>query len=362
MAREAIERPSKFGWLCSYTPIEILVAAGFKPIRLDAGDKLLHKANPHIYQLLCPYIRAVFDAALGDDFGPLHGVVFMKCCDAMLRLYDLWKVHLPVQKTYVLPLPKIQSAESIDYLARALGHFAHTLGEDFGHPVGEDALRSAIADYNRLRSSVQSLYQFRLKKPQSMPYSELRLRIGEWLSIAPSEALMDVERLLVALNDIQSEESNPESHVLLSSSTLDQISLIRLIEEAGMTVVADDHCSGLRHFDDLVLEEGDLYLNLAKRYLERWPCARMQSDPSHLKKLVQEVERTNAKGVIYVGLKYCDQAGFEVPRIQAQLKERDIPFLYIENDYTAVGLGQLKVRIEAFAEMLKEDFLYAKDL
>jgi benzoyl-CoA reductase/2-hydroxyglutaryl-CoA dehydratase subunit BcrC/BadD/HgdB len=27
--------------------------------------------------------------------------------------------------------------------------------------------------------------------------------------------------------------------------------------------------------------------------------------------------------------------------------------LYIENDYTASGLGQLKVRIEAFAEMLR---------
>jgi benzoyl-CoA reductase/2-hydroxyglutaryl-CoA dehydratase subunit BcrC/BadD/HgdB len=63
-----------------------------------------------------------------------------------------------------------------------------------------------------------------------------------------------------------------------------------------------------------------------------------------------------ANGVIYVGLKYCDQSGFELPRLQTRLRERHVPFLYIEHDYTATGLAQLKVRIEAFAEMLSNEF------
>jgi benzoyl-CoA reductase/2-hydroxyglutaryl-CoA dehydratase subunit BcrC/BadD/HgdB len=81
----------------------------------------------------------------------------------------------------------------------------------------------------------------------------------------------------------------------------------------------------------------------------------MQSDPSHFGRVIDEVDRTGSEGVIYVALKYCDHSGFDVPRIQAQLKEKDIPMLYIENDYTVSGLGQLKVRIEAFAEMLREE-------
>ena len=81
----------------------------------------------------------------------------------------------------------------------------------------------------------------------------------------------------------------------------------------------------------------------------------MQADPSHLQRLVQEIDAKGANGVIYVALKYCDQSSFEVPLLQTNLKERHVPLLYIENDYTASGLGQLKVRIEAFAEMFTEE-------
>jgi len=345
----------RFGWLCSYTPVEILVAAGSIPTRLDAGDMFLTETNPHIYQLMCPYVRAVFGAAQKDRFEPLDGVVFMKCCDAMLRLYDLWKAHLPDHKAYILPLPKIQSKEAKKYFADAIGRFSDRLGRDLGVSITEDALRKAVSDVNRLRSAVQRLYRLRLEKPGSMAYTRLRLLIRQWLSRSPAQALKEAEKELKDLQGKPAEASPPSARVLVASSTLDQLQIIEMIEQAGMTVVADDHCGGLRHFDGLVREEGDLFLNLAERYLMRWPCSRMYSDPSHFERVIDEVEGSGAEGVIYVALKYCDHSGLDVPRIQARLKEKDIPMLYIENDYTVGGLGQLKVRIEAFAEMLREE-------
>lgn len=349
------ESDMRFGWLCSYTPVEILVAAGSIPTRLDAGDMFLSTTNPYIYQLICPYVRAVFGAAQKESFDPLEGVVFMKCCDAMLRLYDLWKAHLPNQKVYILPLPKIQSREARKYFADAIRRFSDSLDRDLGVSITEDALRKAVSDVNKLRSAVQRLYRMRLGKPGSMAYSRLRLLIRQWLSRHPAQALREVEKELKDLEGKPAEASPPSARVLVASSTLDQLQIIEMIEQAGMTVVADDHCNGLRHFDGLVREEGDLFLNLAERYLMRWPCSRMQSDPSHFGRVIDEVDGTGAEGVIYVALKYCDHSSFDAPRIRAQLKEKDIPMLYIENDYTASGLGQLKVRIEAFAEMLREE-------
>lgn len=129
-----------------------------------------------------------------------------------------------------------------------------------------------------------------------------------------------------------------------------------MVEEAGITIVADDLCSGARHFDHMVPENEDPYLSLAKGYLDRWPCPRMQAEPSHIQRLIQEFERADANGMIHVGLKYCDQSGYDLPRLQAWFRERRIPFLSLENDYTASVLGQLKVRIEAFAEILKGEF------
>jgi benzoyl-CoA reductase/2-hydroxyglutaryl-CoA dehydratase subunit BcrC/BadD/HgdB len=349
------ESNMRFGWLCSYTPVEILVAAGSIPTRLDAGDMFLSETNPHIYQLMCPYVRTVFGAAQKESFAPLEGVVFMKCCDAMLRLYDLWKAHLPDQKAYILPLPKIQSKEAIKYFADAIRRFTESLARDLGVSITENALRRAVSDVNKLRSALQGLYRMRLEKPGSMTYARLRLLIRQWLSRPPAEALKGVEKELKDLQEKPAEAFPPSPRVLVASSTLDQIQIIEMIEQAGMTVVADDHCSGLRHFDGLVREEGDLFLNLAERYLLRWPCSRMHSDPSHCRRVIDEVVGSGAEGVIFVALKYCDHSGLDVPPIQAQLKEKDIPMLYIENDYTVGGLGQLKVRIEAFAEMLREE-------
>ena len=355
MGKQAVKDRRRFGWLCSYTPIEILMAAGFVPTRLDAGELPSPKPNPHIYQLLCPYVRSVFDGAQKNHFGPLQGVVFMKCCDAMFRLYDLWQAHLKDMSSYVLPLPKVRSNASVTYFSKTLRRFADRLANDTGTSISDSSLGKAIAELNRLREAVQELYKVRQANPQSLAYSKLRLLIREWLSMDPVRALKGVEEALEELKRSRSVSSHMEANVLISSSTLDQIGLIRLIEDAGITVADDDLCTGYRHFDTRVSEDGDPYLNLANRYLKRWPCARMHGDPSHLQRLTQEIDAVHAKGVIYVGLKYCDQPSFDFPRLQAQLSECHIPVLYIENDYTESGFGQLRVRIEAFAEMLREE-------
>ena len=345
----------KIGWLCSYTPVEILMAGELVPSRLNVGEGLLQKPNPNIYQLICPYIRSVFDAGQSEAFGDIEGVAFVKCCDGMLRLYDLWKAHLPHQKSYILPLPKVQTPEATEYFAKAMKRFAGQISKDMGTTITEDSLHQAIRKANQFRSAVQEIYQLRYKNPLVMSYSELHTRIREWLANDPKQALPDVEDTLNTLEG-KADGGTPESKVLLSSSTLDQISIMRMIEEAGMTIVADDVCIGLRHFDSMVSEDGDPYMSLAERYLNRWPCARMQAKPTHVERQIQEVEEVKADGVIYVGLKYCDQAGYDMPRLQTWFKDRQIPFLYIENDYTESGMGQLKVRIEAFAEILNGEF------
>jgi benzoyl-CoA reductase/2-hydroxyglutaryl-CoA dehydratase subunit BcrC/BadD/HgdB len=225
------ESDMSFGWLCSYTPVEILVAAGSIPTRLDAGDMILSETNPSIYQLICPYVRAVFSAAQKESFDPLEGVVFMKCCDAMLRLYDLWKAHLPNQKAYILPLPKIQSKEARKYFADAIRRFSDSLGRDLGVSINEDALRKAVSDVNKLRSAVQKLYQMRLGqmrlgKPGTMAYSRLRLLIRQWLSRPPAQALREVEKELKDLEGEPAEASIPSARVLVASSTLDQLQIM----------------------------------------------------------------------------------------------------------------------------------------
>jgi benzoyl-CoA reductase/2-hydroxyglutaryl-CoA dehydratase subunit BcrC/BadD/HgdB len=60
-------------------------------------------------------------------------------------------------------------------------------------------------------------------------------------------------------------------------------------------------------------------------------------------------------GVIYSNLKYCDYSLFEIPYIESYLKRRDVPMLVLENDYLFTDVERLKIRVEAFMEMVSEE-------
>ena len=137
---------------------------------------------------------------------------------------------------------------------------------------------------------------------------------------------------------------------------LDQPKIISMIEDTGIVIVSEDYCMGSRHFEGFVLESKDPYRAMAERYLQKWPCARMKGAEQRFQWIEKEIEGNGVSGVIFLWLKYCDQSGFEIPLLKRYTEKRGLPLLILENDYTDTGLGQLKVRIEAFAEILKGEF------
>ena len=79
--------------------------------------------------------------------------------------------------------------------------------------------------------------------------------------------------------------------------------------------------------------------------LEQLPCMRM-TDATGRKRLYQD---PNLKGVIYHTVKFCDYYGFEYAALRRELT---VPMLKVESDYTLQSSGQLRTRLEAFAESL----------
>jgi benzoyl-CoA reductase/2-hydroxyglutaryl-CoA dehydratase subunit BcrC/BadD/HgdB len=60
-----------------------------------------------------------------------------------------------------------------------------------------------------------------------------------------------------------------------------------------------------------------------------------------------------ADGVIHFGLQFCQPYLMEAIPVEKALESKNIPVLRIETDYSMEDVGQLKTRIEAFAEMLR---------
>ena len=66
-ARElAAEGRKVVGYLCCYTPVELLTASGLVPYRVQGGvGRPLRHADQYLEAIVCPYVRSCFDLALG---------------------------------------------------------------------------------------------------------------------------------------------------------------------------------------------------------------------------------------------------------------------------------------------------------
>jgi benzoyl-CoA reductase subunit C len=65
-----------------------------------------------------------------------------------------------------------------------------------------------------------------------------------------------------------------------------------------------------------------------------------------------------AAGAIVVQQKSCTSHAADIPAIQKALEAEGVPSLVLESDVT-VPVGQLRVRVEAFLEMLSDEGLFS---
>jgi benzoyl-CoA reductase/2-hydroxyglutaryl-CoA dehydratase subunit BcrC/BadD/HgdB len=73
--------------------------------------------------------------------------------------------------------------------------------------------------------------------------------------------------------------------------------------------------------------------------------------------LLQELEKAHSfNGVIYHVLKGQIEYDFELERCESYFAQKDIPFFRLETDYHRQDLEQLKIRLEAFLEMIEAKY------
>lgn len=324
-------------WFCTYTPLEIVDAAGLTPARrfgdpasLESSDTLLHPA-------ICPYVRACLAEELAAD-GP-HHAVFVNSCDGMRRLYDAWRDRFSDDLVYLMDLPRNAGESGERLLAEEFRRLARVLAEASGTEVTAARLREAA----RAREERRLAY---LAGAEGMG-GEARLRLAmDFHSPRPGSAPAAGKR----------EGAADGVPLLLTGNLLNPAGLVASLDRAGARVAWIDLCNGDRAFVASTVPQGEdlgsMFGSLARKYLERHPCARMADGGRRRDLLVETVRAVGAGGVIYASLKFCDAYLYDFPQVQARLESEGIPALRLESDYADGHTGQLLTRIEAFLEML----------
>ena len=128
--------------------------------------------------------------------------------------------------------------------------------------------------------------------------------------------------------------------------------VLKIIENLGGLVVAQEHCGGLKSVFRPIDTSSNLLHSLADHYLGT-PCACMSPNTRRLDYLLSLCEQFKVDAVIDATLQNCQPYMIEHTSLATLIEEKaGLPVFHVNTGYSPSDTEQIRVRIEAFLEML----------
>jgi benzoyl-CoA reductase subunit C len=342
------------GFFCPYVPEELLHAARFLPLRLMGTPIKMSHVQAHLPSHCCHLIKSSLESLLQGELDFLQGVIFSHTCDSMQGLSDIWAHQRRFPMHFDLMLPtNLDSEFSQRYLEVEMERFKEFL-ESHSGKMTDTRIKASIQLFNGIRKKLGEIYIRRRGAPN--------LGSGRFFAqVIRAGYLLDRERYLELLNELLSalpertEERGNLIPVYLAGNMAHSESYFALIEEAGAIVVQDDLCSGARTLRLMVPEDIDPMEALTRRYFTSFFCpTKHKGVRAHEETLLGEVQKSGARGVIFFLYKYCEAHYFDYPDLKKALESRGISCLLLDVEDPSQSMEQLKIRIQAFVEILSD--------
>jgi benzoyl-CoA reductase/2-hydroxyglutaryl-CoA dehydratase subunit BcrC/BadD/HgdB len=352
------------GTYCIFTPYELILAAGAIPVSLcGTKQKPIAAAELTLPHNLCPLIKSSYGFAITDTCPYFHFsdlVVAETTCDGKKKMYEYLSELKPM---HVLQLPQRQDRpEDLAYWQNEIGQLKARLEKEFDVSITDDALRDAIRVMNQERRSSKELQDICKARPAPISGMDLLTVLAmRSFFFDKLEATAMVDTLVRELKRMVEHGESPFTdrtpRILLTGVPvgIGSEKVVRIVEQCGGNVVCFESCGGYKKL--IPVDEGKEPLRaIAERYLKT-PCSCMSPNKGRLELVERLVEEFAVDGVIDLTWQACHTYNLESLRVKQYLqKHRHMPFMQIETDYSESDAQQLKVRVQAFLEMLKDDF------
>ena len=345
------------GGFCTYLPKEIPMAMGACMVGLcSKTGETIPDAEKHLPRNLCPLIKSSYGFALTDKcpffyFSDL--IVGETTCDGKKKMYEMLAEFKPV---HVMELPNRQSELGTKLYAEEIKKFQKVLEEKFEVTITEEDIRKAIKTNNEQREALKAFYGLQKMDPPPMGGLDMhKVLDGVQFRFDIPKATEDIKALTQkVLDEYDPNKYAGRKRILITGFPIgcSTEKIVNAIENNGGVVVCYENCGGARSVDELVDENcEDVYEALAKRYINI-PCSCMSPNPGRPVLMERLLEEYKIDGVIEVVLQACHTFNVESYTIKKCVTEKNIPYMFIETDYSSTDAGQVNTRVGAFMEML----------
>ena len=345
------------GVFCTFTPVEILDAAGFVSVSLcGMSAETIPDAEVDLPKNLCPLIKSSYGFYVSDKcpytyFSDL--VVGETTCDGKKKMYELMGRG---KKTFILNLPQGTKDFDLKNWVSEVRRFKDFLEKEYNLKITDENLRKSVALFNKERIERKKLMEVQLPNPALASGLDLYKTLdGVGFLFDEQEK---IEKLKSLREDIEKEnnadQNRGKKRILITGCPIGGVleKTVGAIEKNGGNVVCFENCAGYKKYSNLMDENApDIIEEIAKKYLTIG-CAVMTPNNERVEKLKALINEFKVDAVIDISLHACTAYTIESKTISDMMKEIKVPFMALESDYGTNDEGWLLTRIQAFIEML----------
>ena len=355
---------------CENLPEPLMNLPGMFSTRLFAPNSgSLDIATYYMTAFLCETSRALLERAIEGGFNYADCLIAADGCTMMNRAAEnmalLHTMDEGKKKFFYefMEIPLKADENGVDLLElQCKNHILTPLHEKYGIDISDEAILKAVEEHNHVCCLIRELGEFRKEEhPRITGYEFHVLTLATY--VAPKYLLIDkLEETLEEVRNREPDDKNWRARVLVVGSEIDDIGLIKLIEETGTYVCADRFCFGSlpgRMPVEIDSDSDESPLRQVCRHYVYWGmCPRMMNMEKVYgrKKYVADVAKEyNADGIIYEQVKFCDPWAYERTLGSSMLREDyGYPVLSVDRPYNiSSAAGQMRTRVQAFVESIE---------
>lgn len=359
------EDRKSIGTLCVMVPAELIYAAGARPVRLCSGSYTAYSiGDDYIPRDACPLVKAVVGfgkiRALPafDNCSLLIAPVTCDCKKKLAGVIDTVKNTVPL---HIPPLKK-EDADTAVFL-KELYRLIPILEKETGKQVTAKSLAEGINMVGYAQREMSEFMQYRRHAPALMSGTQVMAVMNAYAYMSADQWAKQMHRLNAEMKlrleqgHFVSRKNQPRILVTGSPIAFPNLKIPLLIEEMGGVLAADETCMGERGLSDpvSVIDAGfdGMMRALAFRYTKPCTCPVFVDNSQRIYRIKQLIKDNHIQGVIYHVLRGCLIYDYEYQLVEEAMGEMDIPIIRVESDYNEEDVEQLRVRIEAFIELIK---------
>jgi predicted CoA-substrate-specific enzyme activase len=351
-------------YVCAYTPVELLDAAGVRYIRLfhTGNEKEIASGESILSKIACDHTKSIVGGFIEGKllYSAVNQLYTFYTCSFMnsaLRAIQAGGVRL---KSYAVP--KVLDAEdAVERFSDEIEEFKRDLESFTGETISDEAINASISKYNLARKLLRDISDYRKEACPIISGTEYRQICNAYYYLPVDELIGELYQILGQLKTLKKlhhPDGKPPVRIMLTGGivTEDDRKILKLLEEDfGVAVVVEDSCSGYAPFELSISENGDWKRAISEGYIGKAPCANMKPlrrRENFTRKLAEEYK---PDGVVYYYMQFCPTHGMAKQSIMNELQNIAIPTLDIAGSYSSGDEGQIKTRLEAFVELLEKN-------